>query len=265
MPALDYYQLLGLTSDADLEALKRAYRELARRYHPDLNPQVPSGEQFKQIKEAYDVLLDPERRRAYDAVMSGSYLIDSGFGFDHSAPPDDDVRHQDDDLGAAHAEVTLAFEQALKGGHTYVANGDGELIRVTIPRGCRDGTTVRVVGRGRTDSTGEGADLYVHFKVRPHPRFRRDRNHLHIIETISAVEAMLGTTRSIRNPYGKSIRISIPGGTQPGHRFRIREQGVQTASEIGDLFVEVDVEVPRELTAEQREELLQTVKKLGLL
>jgi DnaJ-class molecular chaperone len=267
MPALDYYQILGIPPSASPEALKRAYRDLVRRYHPDLNADDElSREHFRAIQDAYDVLSDPERRRAYDATVSGAYLLEFGFRTTDSAADHVWLGEEQVSPSEVVTDVTLTFEQALKGGQTYVANGDGELVRVTIPRGCRDGTAVRLAGRGHSDDDGAPlADLYVRFRVQPHPRFRREGNHLHVIEKLSVMEALLGTTRTVRDPHGRNIRIRIRAGVQPGDRLRLRGQGVQSARGTGDLFVEIDVEVPRELTDEQRAELRETAQKLGLL
>lgn len=268
MPALDYYRVLGVPPTASPEALKRAYRDLVRRFHPDRNSHDElAREHFRAIQDAYDVLSDPERRRAYDASLSGAHLLEAGFALTDSGgheswlaerpqsrPPDVVV------------DLNLTFEQALAGGHTYVANGDGELVRVTIPRGCRDGTAMRLAGRGHSGADDKArADLFVRFHVSPHPRFRREGNHLHVIEKLSVMEAMLGTVRTVCDPYGRNIRIRIRAGVQPGDRLRLRGQGVQTAKGTGDLFVEIDVEVPRELSEEQRAELRETAQKLGLL
>ncbi|MDX1531322.1 MAG: DnaJ C-terminal domain-containing protein, partial [Rhodothermales bacterium] len=94
---------------------------------------------------------------------------------------------------------------------------------------------------------------------------RRNGDHLHVTETITAVEAMLGTTRSITSAYGRVIKLPIPPGTQPGECFRLRGQGIVTAKRAGDLFVEIQVEVPKTLTAAQREQIRKAAQDAGLL
>ena len=96
-------------------------------------------------------------------------------------------------------------------------------------------------------------------------RFRREGDNLHVIETVSALEAILGTTRSITNAYGQTMKVHIPPGTQPGERLRLRGQGVETATRRGDLFVEVQVTVPRSLTDAQREALAACARDSGLI
>jgi curved DNA-binding protein len=101
--------------------------------------------------------------------------------------------------------------------------------------------------------------------VEPSPRFRREGDNLHATETISAMEAILGTTRAITNAYGRTVKVTIPPGTQPGERLRLRGQGVETEKHKGDLYVEVQVSIPRHLTEEQRKGLEQCARKHGIL
>ena len=103
------------------------------------------------------------------------------------------------------------------------------------------------------------------FRVEPDTRFRREGDDLHVVETISALEAMLGATRSMASVYGQVVRLPIPPGSQPGDRLRLRGQGVETADGRGDLYVELQVEVPRDLTEEQRSELAEAARRCGLL
>jgi len=257
----DYYRLLGVAEDADADALKRVYRAMARAYHPDRNPgDVKAAEHFRRVQEAYEVLSNPEQRRAYDARRRFGGLSFSGWA-EAAQTGSASGNGSADAPPAEHAIVSLSFEEALVGGHAEVQTGAGRALRVTVPRGCQDGLQMRV----RTGGPAGDECLYVTFQVRPHPRFRREGSHLHVVERISAVEAMLGTTRSIANAYGRKIRVPIPSGTQPGERFRLRGQGVVTARGTGDLFVEVDVEVPRELSDAQRAQLRRAAQQLGLL
>ena len=303
----DYYQTLEVDENATPDAIKKAYRKLARAYHPDRNPGDPAAEErFKGVQEAYETLSDPARRRAYDRErrygpsrgrrgdggnpfgaggpfggfeargargaagfhtegartegFSGADGFDPLFSFFFSddarttAPPSD-----------VETELKLTFDQALRGGRTEVRLPDGETVRLAIPRGVRSGLKVRVRGHGETGATGDRGDLYVTFRVAPSPRFRREGDNLHLAETVSAVEAMLGTTRQITNAYGQTVKVHIPAGTQPGERLRLRGQGVATEQKTGDLFVEIQVVVPRELTDAQREALETTAREIGLL
>lgn len=281
----DYYTLLGVSETSSPETIKRAYRSLARDSHPDRNPQDPGAEErFKSVQRAYQVLSDPNRRAAYDKARQSLFAGLAG-GLDGRARPAM-VRPSmfgpdgydplaslffDDEVPASgrgadvEAQVKLTFDQALRGGRTEVRLVDGQAIRLTVPKGVRSGLKVRVRGRGRPGASGEAGDLYVTFRVDPVARFRREGDNLHVIEIVSAVEAMLGTTRSITNAYGQTIKVHIPPGTQPGERLRLRGQGVETDRRRGDLFVEVQVTVPRSLTDEQREALEEAARRVGLL
>ena len=297
----DYYQVLGVDEGASAAEVKKAHRRLARTYHPDRNPDDPEAEErFKSVQEAYEVLSDPEKRKAYDRARRNPFAGYGGFG--PASPAGNGAGHTGfvdlNDLFGEQAEfggegglgsffsqvfeeprarrrpargrdvettVQLAFDQALQGGKTELKLSDGEPLRLTIPKGVRSGYKVRVRGRGQQAPGAEPGDLYVTFRVEPSPRFRREGDNLHVTETISAMEAILGTTRAITNAYGKTIKVTIPPGTQPGERLRLRGQGVETAKHTGDLYVEVQVSIPRHLTDDQRKGLEQCARKHGIL
>ncbi|HEX8387126.1 MAG TPA: J domain-containing protein [Rubricoccaceae bacterium] len=282
--ATDYYQTLEIDESAPAEAVKQAYRRLALAYHPDRNPgDVVAEERFKSVQSAYEVLADPTRRAAYDQSRHSPFgrgnLFDSvgraeAGGVETASPGgrvdvfsfffNDDARTPQ--RGAdVEAQLQLTFDQALRGGTTEIPVHDGEPVRLVIPRGVRTGVKIRVAGRGRPSDGGQPGDLFVTLRVDPSPRFRREGDHLHIGETVSALEAILGTVRSITNAYGQTIRVAIPAGTQPGERLRLRGQGVASDKRVGDLFVEVHVMVPRELSDVQRAELERAAQKIGLL
>lgn len=290
----DYYQVLGVDEGASAEEIKKAYRRLARAYHPDRNPDDPEAEErFKAVQEAYGVLSDAQKRKAYDRARRDPFASGrfQGGGF-RGAPQDvpfEDLFGGMDGGGFGsffsqifadepratrrpargrdvETQVRLTFDQAIRGGKTELKMPDGEPLRLTIPQGVRSGFKIRVKGRGApAPGGGPPGDLYVTFRVEPSPRFRREGDNLHITETISAMEAILGTTRSITNAYGKTIKVTIPPGTQPGERLRLRGQGVETAEHTGDLYVEVQVSIPRHLTEEQRKGLEACARKHGIL
>ncbi len=278
----DYYLLLGVAESATADAIKRAYRSLARESHPDRNPGDPGAEErFKTVQKAYHVLSDPGLRQAYDDARRDPFGgLDgiarpatgrtSPFGMVDGFDPLVSLFFGDEaaagDRGAdIEAQVRLTFDQALRGGTTEVRMATGETVRLTVPKGVRSGLKVRVRGRGKAGAGGQRGDLYVTFRVDPVARFRREGDNLHVVEIVSAIEAMLGTTRSITNAYGQTIKVHIPPGTQPGERLRLRGQGVETSTRHGDLFVEVQVTVPRSLTEEQREALAAAAREIGLL
>lgn len=281
---IDYYQILDVQDAADAREIKRAYRVLARTYHPDHNPGDPEAvERFKRIQTAYEILSDEARRRSYDRARRDPFSALSTAAAMHSFGPGSAARtgrgDADDPLFAfffgdakgsprdrdLQAQVQLTFDQALRGGRTEVRVAGGETVRVTIPKGVRSGVKVRVKHCGRPGADGTRGDLYVTFRIDSSARFRREGDNLHITETISALEAILGTTRSITNAYGQTVKVPIAAGTQPGERLRLRGQGVALKDRAGDLLVEIQVTVPRELTDEQRAELAAAAERVGLL
>ena len=226
---------------------------------------------------------DPARRAAYDRTrrtpFGRSSLFDApgrheagprgvlDFFFNTEAP----ARGSD-----VEAQLQLTFDQALRGGTTDLPVHSGEAVRLVVPRGVRSGVRIRVSGRGApahgglahggpahgglahgglahggAGPGGTPGDLYVTLRVDASPRFRREGDHLHLVETVSALEAILGTARSITNAYGQTIRV--------------RGQGVATDKRTGDLFVEVSVTVPRALSDAQRAELERAARAAGLL
>ena len=144
------------------------------------------------------------------------------------------------------ATVRLTFEESLAGGPQEIRTSGGETVRITVPTGVRDGFKIKLAGRGDPAPGGRGTpgDLYLTFRVTPDARFSRDGDDLTTTTTVSAVDAMLGTTRDVTTATGATVRLTVKPGTQPGTRLRVRGQGVETQSGRGDLYVRVEVTVP---------------------
>jgi len=295
----DYYAVLGVPETADADAIKKAYRQMARDYHPDRNAGDKAAEEkFKDAQEAYDTLSDPEKRKAYDLRRNGPRSFDdvytgaggrfrttpdgtgysrydpSGFDFEDGGGSDFFGRIFGGAFGGGpqpryetpprdtEASVSLSFDEALAGGPREYQI-DGEAVRITIPKGVANGFKIKLAGRGQRGARGKRSDLYITFNVSDSPRFRREGDNLTVTETLSAFDAMLGTARTVTTAYGKNIRVTIPPGTQPGERLRLRGQGVQKDGGVsGDLFVEIAVTIPK-LTAEQRERLEAVRGEIG--
>lgn len=294
----DFYKILGVEEAADAAAIKKAYRSLARKYHPDKNPDSKDAEQkFKEVQEAYEILSDVDKRKKYDAMRKNPFGTGSGTFGDHfstkggsrfyRSPDGSYVRTEfggegEDPFGdvglgdifnrffggeqaqerasprtkprPSETNVQLTFEQALRGGKLKVKLPDGEQVNLSIPKGVRDGFKIRLKGRGARGGAGRG-DLFVTFKVKESSRFRRVADDLYTGVTITAVEAMLGHSQNIENAYGETVKLTIPAGIQPGEKLRLRGQGVRTDDGKGDLYVEIKVSIPRNLSDEQRRAL----------
>jgi len=129
----------------------------------------------------------------------------------------------------------------------------------------KDGTKIRLKGRGQRGPRGQRGDLYVTFEVGDHPRFDRKGADIHLTETIGMFDAVFGTDCRVPTSYGQHLKLSVPPGTQPGEKLRLKGQGVKTDDGQGDLYVEIDVEIPKNLTDEQRKTLRDAAEATHLL
>ena len=157
------------------------------------------------------------------------------------------------------ATMDLTFDEALTGGPSQITVPSGKTVRITIPEGVRNGLKIKLKGQGDAGPTGARGDLFITFVVGESDRFAREGDDLRVVETVSAVDAMLGTEREITTPYGQRVKVKIPAGTQPGAAFRVRGQGVKTSKGRGDLYVEARVTVP-DLGADAQEALRDWAK-----
>lgn len=304
MPAIkDYYKILGVAESASADEVKKAYRTLARKHHPDRN-QSDSGseERFKEIQEAYETLSDAKKRVQYDRARKNPFgggfgeAFTTGQGGRYYRSPDGTyVRMdrgargggfagQEPPLGGIgdlfgrffggdgdpvtpnrrvepETEVVLTFEEALEGGKVELSLPDGAKIRVPFPKGVADGYKVRL----KRNSNGQNKELYVRFRVSPGKDYKREGNDLLTRVEVTAFEAMLGASRSLLTPHGRKLKLTIPKGTQPGEKLRLRNQGVETGNDMGDLLVEIVVTIPRDLTRFEEQELRKAAEKANLI
>jgi curved DNA-binding protein len=305
----DYYQILGVDRNASDKEIKKTYRKLALKYHPDKNPDNPEAEaRFKEINEAYEVLGDTKKRAKYDQLGS-SYRAWERTGqdpgnFDWSQwstgyPGGGNVRVEVGDLGDIFGGGGFSdfFNAIFGGGAAQRAGGfgrrtrptrrgrdieqpiaislaeaysgtkrtiqrDGSRLEVTIPPGARTGTRVRVSGKGEPGSAGSG-DLYLRVNVQDDPRFERKRDDLRTQVTVDLYTAVLGGEVKIPTLSGDVI-LTIPAGSQPGQTFRLKGRGMPRLREPsvkGDLFAELNVEIPDHLSDRERE-LFEELAKL---
>jgi curved DNA-binding protein len=280
----DYYEELGVPRDAEQDAIRRSYRKLARKLHPDLNSDSDAEDRFKELGEAYEVLSDPDKRERYDRLGANwrqqereapdasfeEFFARQGFG------SDDTGMQFGDDLferlfggrggGAggwtggplrAHdreALLELSLEDALEGGRRRLTLDDRE-IDVNFPAGVRDGQLIRLAGQGGGGRDGgPPGDLYLRIALKPHPHFRRRGEHdLDVDLPVAPWQAALGATVSVRTPSG-TAQVRVPAGSSSGRRLRLRGRGLpKSGGGSGDLHAIVKITVPKQLSDRERE------------
>ena len=293
MAKRDYYEVLGVSKNASDDEIKKAYRKLAVKYHPDKNPGDKEAEaKFKEINEAHDVLSDKQKRARYDqfghagvvgASGGGGYGGFSGnpfggfggqsFNFDFGGGGLDDILGSLFGFGAAgsrrprrgadyQTSVTLTFEEAIFG-TTKSVTVDGASLKVKIPAGIDDGMSIRLRGKGGPAPEGgsEAGDLYVKVRVKPHKSLTREGAIILSEEKIDMVDAALGCEIDVETVDGK-ITMKVPAGTQSGTPFKLSGYGVpfRADGDRGPHIVTVIVETPKNLSKKQKE-LLTEFKK----
>jgi curved DNA-binding protein len=277
----DLYGVLGVPEGASPDAIKKAYRALAKRLHPDANPNdKKSEERFKELGQAYEILSDPEKRQRYDAMRrappppafggrqrpgggvewQGAGSIDDLFSmfFGQGAPPmsEYDLRgafggFEPEPGGDLDSEVWVSFEDAALGRAVTVhLEGQPQPLRLNLPPGAESGLRLRLAGQGGARRRGRRGDLFLTLKVRPSDRFTRQGLDISSKVTVNLVQAMLGCQTTAPTLRG-DLRVRVPASTQPGTRLRLAGQGVEVDGRKGDHYVEVDVELPKNLSDEE--------------
>ena len=287
----DYYEVLGVPRTATAEEIKRAYRQLARKHHPDLqvaSERARASERFKEINEANEVLSDPDKRAKYDALganwkggMDFTPPPDTGrgpsvttewegfgdfsdfFGSIFGRPPGGRAgagRAGGDRAGVRmpipgndiEGELPLPLDDVLHGGQRRITV-DGRSLDVTIPRGIRDGATLRLAGQGGPGINGGPAgDVYLRVRLLPHPRYRVVDDDLEMDLPLWPWQAVLGAEVRVDTPDGP-VTLTVPSGTQSGQRLRLRGRGLPRDGARGDLYAVVRVVVPTRPSAAERE------------
>ncbi len=281
--ATDPYSVLGVERGASDKDIQRAFRVLAKKLHPDLNPgDAAAAERFKKVSQAYDLLGDADKRRRYDAGeidASGeprhSYAGAGGFqGYrSRGGGPADDMGFGEvfSDLfggrrggggfggGPFQAGPTrgqdirytleVDFVEAVGGTRKRVSMPGGSTLDLNVPEGVEDGRVLRLKGKGRPgDLGGPAGDALVEIKVRPHKEFERDGDDIRVELPISIDEAVLGGKVEVPTISGP-VNLTIPKGTSSGQTFRLRGKGVRNATtgDTGDQFVSVKIVLPDEI------------------
>ena len=281
----DYYKILGVARDASAEEIRKAYRMLARTYHPDVNSGAEAEAKFKDVNEAHEVLKDPERRAAYDQLRQeprtgGHYQPppdwDGGFQFSDGNVGDGeafsdffetlfrrgtgpDVRRGSD----SHARIEIDIEDAYRGAtrilrlRAPVVGLSGEVrleernISVHIPKGVRAGQHIRLPGQGTPAfEEGKAGDLFLEVVFAPHPIYRADGRDLHLELPIAPWEAALGQTVVMPTPGGK-VDLKIPKNARSGQKLRLRGKGLP-GTPPGNVYATLKIVNPKVSTDETR-------------
>lgn len=280
MSKRDYYEVLGVAKGASDDEIKKAFRKLAVKYHPDKNPgDNEAEEKFKEINEAYSVLSDKTKRSRYDQFGHAGVGGDGGgdpfagfrgangqsFNFDFGGGGFEDILGSIFGFGGGfrgarrgrdyRTSITIDFEEAIFGA-TKTISVDGNQTKLKIPAGIFDGQSIRLAGKGgeAPSADGQRGDLYVEVRVRAHKHLTREGDLILSDVTISMVDAVLGTEIDVETVDGK-ITMKVPAGTQPGTNFKLSGHGAPHlgSDQRGPHIVTINVEIPRNLNKKQKE------------
>src|SRR5256885_1237393 len=257
----DYYQVLGVSEAATVDEIKKAFRRLAKQYHPDRNPSnAQAAERFKEINEAQDVLSDPEKRKRYDRLRRyGAYDGAGGGGRGAGAGPqgpgaDFDLSDLGSFGGLGGLVSGLLRRRGAEGGGRAGGEGGIETTGAIPLRGAA------LRGQG---TKGKG-DVVVVLQVEPDRFFRREGLDVVCTVPVNLAQALLGSKIKVKTLDGRRVVLRIPPGTRPGQKFRIAGQGIEKNGRRGDQYVEVHVNIPEHLTPEQEEAMKAFADKSGM-
>jgi curved DNA-binding protein len=290
---IDYYKILEIDKTASQEEIKKAYRKMARKYHPDLNQNDKDAKsKFQQINEANEVLSDPEKRKKYDqygknwehaeefekAQQNRQYSQGStGTGFSEThfqgdfsdffesmfggsaRPKSSQVKFRGEDYNAEiHLQLIDAFET-----HKQTLSVNGKNIRITIPAGIENGQIIKIAGHGGPGiNGGPNGDLYITFLISNHPGFKRLGNDLYATVSLDLYTAVLGGEITVDTMNGK-VKLNVKPETQNGSKIKLKGKGFpvyKNEGMFGDLYLTFSVLIPKNLTAEQKELFIRLSK-----
>ena len=294
MAYIDYYKILGVDKSASQDDVKKAYKKLARKYHPDLNPNDPDAHRkFQEINEANEVLSDPEKRKKYDQYGEnwkhadefeaqqqqyrqyqngqggGAYWSSSGDGSEFSEQMFGGMggrgRHSHGFRGQDYTtELQVSLTDAAKT-HKQIITVNGKNLRITIPAGIADGQTIKLRGQGGPGVNGGPAgDLYITFHISEDSRFKRVGDDLYVTVPLNLYTAILGGEQIVETMDSKA-KLKVKPGTQNNTKVRLRGKGFPVYKEegkFGDMIVTYSIDIPTNLTDKQKE-LFREIQSLN--
>ena len=290
----DYYKILGVERTADEAEIKKAYRRLARKYHPDVSKESNAEQKFKEIGEAYEVLKDPQKRQSYDQLganwkageqfrpppgwdhagfggfggnQAGGFHSASGFsdffeslfgeGFAQAGAGRQAFRQAGQDQSAS---INVSISDAFHGAQKTIRLSGGKSLQVKIPKGITSGKKIRLSGQGSPGiNGGPNGDLYLEVTVLDDANFQLQGKDIYSNVNITPWEAALGEKIPVKTMNGQ-VELTIPAGSQSGRKMRLSGKGLP-GSPAGDLYVQLNIVVPPANTIDEKEFFEQMKKQ----
>ncbi|WP_430009094.1 DnaJ C-terminal domain-containing protein [Methylophaga lonarensis] len=282
----DYYKVLGVARGASQDEIKKAYRTLARKYHPDVSKEANAEEKFKEVGEAYEVLRDAEKRAQYDQFggqfrhgqsftpppgweenVGGfgrgnfSSFFENMFGGGMGGGPGDNFFAAGEDVNA---KITITLEDAFNGANKTIRRPTGAkqtgTLNVKIPAGIESGKKIRLNGQGKAGMGGKAGDLYLEVNIASHRLFRLEGRDVYLDLPVTPWEAALGDKVTVPTLAGK-ISLTIPAGARSGQKMRLKGRGLPGKTP-GDQFVVLQIMTPPALSEEQQNFYRQMADKM---
>ena len=262
----DYYQILGVPRDVSEDELKKAYRKLARKYHPDVSKELNAEAKFKELGEAYEALKDPKKRAQYDQFGSNykngqsftpppgwgqnggqgnfSNFFENMFGGNTGGGGRNNFSAQGKDVNT---KITISLEDAFSGTKKAIRRPSGSvqtgILDVKIPAGIEAGKKIRLSGQGKAGRGGrQPGDLYLEIAIAAHPHYKLKSKDIYLDLPLSPWEAALGAKVTVPTLAGQ-INLKIPAGAKSGQKMRLKGRGLP-AKEAGDQFVILQIQTP---------------------